>query len=33
MPKTNLKSLIAKLNGTCRSALEAAAGLCLSQTH
>jgi type VI secretion system protein VasG len=33
MPKTNLKSLIGKLNGTCRSALESAAGLCLSQTH
>ncbi len=33
MPKTNLKSLIGKLNGTCRSALEAAAGLCLAQTH
>ena len=33
MPKTNLKSLIGKLNTTCRSALEAAAGLCLSQTH
>ncbi len=33
MPKMNLKSLIGKLNGTCRSALEAAAGLCLSQTH
>lgn len=31
--KTNLKSLIGKLNGTCRSALESAAGLCLSQTH
>jgi type VI secretion system protein VasG len=29
----NLKSLIAKLNGTCRSALEGAAGLCLSRTH
>ncbi|PXF57233.1 MAG: type VI secretion system ATPase TssH [Deltaproteobacteria bacterium] len=33
MPKTNLKSLIGKLNNTCRSALESAAGLCLSQTH
>jgi len=33
MPKTNLKSLIGKLNSTCRSALESAAGLCLSQTH
>ena len=30
---TNLKSLIAKLNTTSRSALEAAAGLCLSRTH
>jgi len=29
----NLKSLIAKLNDTCRSALEGAAGLCLSRTH
>ena len=33
MPKTNLKSLISKLNDTCRTALEQAAGLCLSQTH
>ena len=33
MPGSNLKSLIGKLNATCRSALEAAAGLCLSQTH
>ena len=33
MPRSNLKSLIGKLNPTCRSALEAAAGLCLSQTH
>ncbi len=33
MPRSNLKSLIGKLNDTCRSALEAAAGLCLSQTH
>ncbi|HSC71569.1 MAG TPA: AAA family ATPase, partial [Candidatus Methylomirabilis sp.] len=33
MPKTNLKSLIGKLNATCRSALESAAGLCLSHTH
>jgi type VI secretion system protein VasG len=30
---TNLKSLITKLNGTCRNALELAAALCLSQTH
>ncbi|MFB3776376.1 MAG: type VI secretion system ATPase TssH [Bryobacteraceae bacterium] len=29
----NLKSLIAKLNEPTRSALEAAAGLCLSRTH
>ncbi len=29
----NLKSLISKLNDTTRSALEAAAGLCLSRTH
>jgi type VI secretion system protein VasG len=33
MPRSNLKSLIGKLNGTCRGALESAAGLCLSQTH
>lgn len=33
MPRTNLKSLIGKLNSTCRNALESAAGLCLSQTH
>jgi len=33
MPRTNLKALIGKLNSTCRSALEGAAGLCLSQTH
>src|ERR1043166_5447745 len=29
----DLKLLIAKLNHTCRSALEAAAGLCLTRTH
>src|SRR5271157_770784 len=29
----NLKSLIGKLDDTARSALEAAAGLCLSRTH
>jgi len=29
----NLRSLIGKLNDTTRSALEAAAGLCLSRTH
>ncbi len=33
MPRSNLKSLIGKLNTTCRSSLEAAAGLCLSHTH
>jgi len=33
MARSNLKSLIAKLNSTCRSALESAAGLCLSHTH
>jgi len=33
MPKIGLKPLIAKLNDTCRSALEQAAGFCLSQTH
>jgi type VI secretion system protein VasG len=33
MPSLNLKSLIGKLNDTCRKALESAAGLCLSQTH
>ena len=30
---TNLKALIAKLNTTCRSSLESAAGLCLSRTN
>src|SRR5262249_23279993 len=29
----NLKSLIARLNDTCRAALEGAAGLCLSRTN
>lgn len=29
----NLKSLIARLDNTCRSALEGAAGLCLSRTN
>jgi type VI secretion system protein VasG len=29
----NLKSLIARLNNNCRSALEGAAGLCLSRTN
>ncbi|MFZ7112294.1 MAG: type VI secretion system ATPase TssH [Desulfatiglandales bacterium] len=33
MAISNLKSLIGKLNGTCRNALESAAGLCLAQTH
>jgi type VI secretion system protein VasG len=33
MPRSNLKSLIGKLNSTCRKALESAAGLCLAQTH
>jgi hypothetical protein len=29
----NLKSLISKLNSTCRGALESAAGCCLQRTH
>ncbi|MBL8181470.1 MAG: AAA family ATPase, partial [Blastocatellia bacterium] len=29
----NLKSLVARLNDTCREALESAAGLCLSRTN
>lgn len=29
----NLKSLVAKLNETCRGAMEGAAGLCMSRTH
>jgi type VI secretion system protein VasG len=33
MVNVNLKSLIDKLNDTCRSTLEAAAGLCLSRTN
>lgn len=33
MAVSNLKSLIGKLNETCRKALESAAGLCLAQTH
>ena len=33
MPAVNLKSLIGKLNNTCRQTLEAAAGLCLSRTN
>ena len=31
--KVNLKGLIGRLNDTCRSALEGAAGLCLSRTN
>lgn len=33
MAVSNLKSLIGKLNPTCRGVLESAAGLCMSQTH
>jgi type VI secretion system protein VasG len=33
MAPLNLKSLVGKLNATCRRALEAAAGLCLSRTN
>lgn len=33
MPALNLKSLIGKLNKTCRQTMEAAAGLCLSRTN
>ncbi|BBO81510.1 ClpV1 family T6SS ATPase [Desulfosarcina ovata subsp. sediminis] len=33
MAVSNLKSLIGKLNETCRRSLESAAGLCMSQTH
>ncbi|MSP52924.1 MAG: type VI secretion system ATPase TssH [Gammaproteobacteria bacterium] len=33
MATLNLKSLISKLDGVCRKALEAAAGLCLSRTQ
>ncbi|WP_303721771.1 type VI secretion system ATPase TssH [Malonomonas rubra] len=33
MATHDLKSLIGKLNSTCRKALESAAGLCLSHTH
>jgi type VI secretion system protein VasG len=29
----NLKALVAKLNDTTRSAVEAAAGLCVTRTH
>ena len=31
--QVNLKSLVSKLNDTCRATLEAAAGLCLSRTN
>ena len=33
MDHVNLKSLAAKLNATCRNALESAAGFCLSRTN
>ena len=33
MSGSNLKSLIGKLNTSCRKSLESAAGLCLSHTH
>ncbi|MEN6475669.1 MAG: type VI secretion system ATPase TssH [Syntrophaceae bacterium] len=33
MSVSSLKTLIGKLNPTCRSALEQAAGLCMSHTH
>ncbi|WP_372895296.1 type VI secretion system ATPase TssH [Stieleria sp.] len=33
MAQINLKELVGKLNDTCRGALEAAAGLCLSRTN
>jgi type VI secretion system protein VasG len=33
MVQVNLKELVGKLNDTCRSTLEAAAGLCLSRTN
>ena len=33
MTKLDLRSLIGRLNDTCRKALESAAGLCLSNTH
>lgn len=33
MVSVNLKSLVAKLNETCRRSLEGAAGLCLSRTN
>jgi type VI secretion system protein VasG len=33
MPNLDLKALVAKLNPICRKALEAAAGMCQSNTH
>ncbi|MCI0378132.1 MAG: type VI secretion system ATPase TssH [Gemmataceae bacterium] len=33
MAQLNLKALVGKLNATCRRALEAAAGMCLSRTN
>jgi type VI secretion system protein VasG len=33
MASINLKALVGKLNATCRRALEAAAGLCMSRTN
>ena len=33
MDHISLKSLVSKLNDTCRGTLEGAAGLCLSRTH
>ena len=33
MDHISLKSLVSKLNDTCRRTLEAAAGLCLSRTN
>lgn len=33
MPSLNLKSLVGKLNDTCRQSLESAAGLCLARTN
>ncbi len=33
MVQIDLRSLVGKLNDTCRSSLESAAGLCLSRTH
>src|ERR1051325_1217300 len=33
MMAANLRALVGKLNAACRSAVEGAAGLCLSRTH